>query len=102
MIYRQGDVLLKSISKLPKSAKSVKSENGKFVLAHGEVTNHAHTVCELDGALFIGEGNQLFLKTDAGCDLLHQEHGPITVDPGIYEVIRQREYSPEEIRRVAD
>ncbi len=99
--YRQGDVFLVKATRIPKAAKSCTAKNGRFVLAEGESTGHAHTICELDGTLFI-EGNRLFLKTEAGCELLHQEHGPIVVDPGIYQVIRQREYSPEAIRNVAD
>jgi hypothetical protein len=29
-------------------------------------------------------------------------HAPITIKPGIYELRRQREYTPEGWRRVAD
>ena len=34
--------------------------------------------------------------------LQHDEHATINLPPGSYIVRRQREYSPEEIRRVAD
>jgi hypothetical protein len=34
--------------------------------------------------------------------LQHAEHATQTIEPGVYRVVRQREYSPEEIRRVAD
>ena len=32
----------------------------------------------------------------------HDTHEPIMFSPGVYEVRRQREYTPSEIRRVAD
>ena len=99
--YRQGDVFLRKIRSIPKGAKPCKARDGRFVLAEGEATGHAHTICELDGSLFIDE-NRLYLQTEAGCELLHEEHGPIQVTPGNFEIIRQREYSPEAIRNVAD
>lgn len=34
--------------------------------------------------------------------LIHQEHTAEVVDPGTYWIIRQREYHPQEIRRVKD
>ena len=102
MMYRQGDVLLQSIGAIPASAIMAEPKGGRFVLAEGESTGHAHTICELEGSLSITSDGKLYLQTDAGCELLHQEHAPIAVAPGSYEVIRQREYSPEEIRRVQD
>ena len=101
-MVRQGDVLLVAVSKIPKGAKRCEPKNGRFVLAEGEATGHCHTICEIDGSLFIDENNRLFLRTEAGCELLHQEHGPAPIDPGIHEVIRQREYAPEAIHNVSD
>ncbi|MGH9523996.1 MAG: hypothetical protein ACRD3E_15850 [Terriglobales bacterium] len=37
-----------------------------------------------------------------GVRIVHEEHAPIVLPPGDYEIVRQREYSPEEIRNVAD
>jgi hypothetical protein len=34
--------------------------------------------------------------------VIHEEHQPITLEPGIYRVWQQREYTPEAIRRVVD
>jgi hypothetical protein len=34
--------------------------------------------------------------------VVHEEHGPITLDPGMWRVVRQREYHPEAIRTVMD
>jgi len=104
-------------------------ENGLIILAHGEVTGHSHQVfaverdvdVELPAAEYFEEpdGRRVLLVTRP-CVLRHHEHGPIALDPaspvqarqgdvllnpigaGAWEVIRQREYSPEEIRQVAD
>jgi hypothetical protein len=48
--------------------------------------------------------NELFLMVegDAPVALEHDEHDTIAIPPGNYKVIRQREYSPEAIRNVAD
>jgi hypothetical protein len=47
---RQGDVLLSPIKALPKgNKKAIHPEKGaRFVLAHGEVTGHAHAIYEFD------------------------------------------------------
>jgi hypothetical protein len=102
MQYRQGDVFLQRVSDLPKGMKKAPRKRGRYVLAEGEATGHAHTINYLAGVLFMDSVNRLFLRTDEGCTLEHQKHAPISVGPGSYQVIRQREYSPEAIRNVAD
>lgn len=110
--FRQGDVLIERVESLP-----IKPKRGKrTILAHGEVTGHAHEIdsqlatieevkeaWQLLGDLpeFTGLTRQaLEVRTDG--PVTHQEHGPIGLDEGGYRVTRQREYSPEAIRRVAD
>ncbi|BBO34340.1 hypothetical protein PLANPX_3952 [Lacipirellula parvula] len=45
----------------------------------------------------------LFLNvTQSVATLVHQEHGPIELQAGYYQVWRQREYTPAEIRVVRD
>ena len=39
---------------------------------------------------------------EVAVELVHDEHDTLTIAPGAYKVIRQREYHPEEIRNVAD
>lgn len=107
--YRQGDVLIIPIElasgHIPTDAKPIPRENGRLVLAHGEVTGHAHVV-DSDEALFLGadldEMADRFLRVTEECQVVHDEHDPITLPPGDYVVRRQREYAPEEIRQVAD
>jgi len=105
-IYRQGDVLLRAISRIPKEATRGRAEDGKerIVLAYGEVTGHAHAIHDVEKVdVFVGAQGQLYLAVkEGGVTLKHEEHGAITLPPGNYERVLQREYSPEAIRNVAD
>ena len=103
--YRQGDVLLVAVAAIPDEAKDrVPRVSNRIVLAEGEATGHAHAVKSREAVLFRDpELNRVFLQvTGQGVALEHDEHSPVALAPGAYEVVRQVEYSPEEIRRVAD
>lgn len=152
--YRQGDVLIARIDSLPVKLKKAALEGGKVILAHGEVTGHAHAFAATDAEKFIdGTGAEFFtvkgrkfnftlpivrrwrdqvmvrhpklgviefaeadvqitgddvtVKGDFGL-LKHDEHTAHGIPAGTYRgrgmkgTVRQREYSPEAIRRVAD
>lgn len=101
-IIRQGDVLLISADAIPKGAKKQKPEGGRVVLAHGEVTGHAHAIYTPAIAALYGEGLDRFLKVQERATLSHEEHTAAIMEPGIYRVIIQTEYTPEELRNVAD
>lgn len=104
--YRQGDVLLIPIDKIPPRVhESVERVEGRLVLAEGEATGHAHTIVDESAELVTPEGAaELYLLVHGTkpVELVHQEHDTIPVEPGAYRVVRQREYTPQEIRRVAD
>lgn len=100
-MYRQGDVLLIPCSEKEHEGEVVKPVNGKLVLAEGEATGHAHAIAaqyvemrRKAAAITLLIVREVLLK--------HEEHGDIPVPSGNYRVVRQREYSPEEIRNVAD
>lgn len=100
--YRQGDVFITRVQKIPADAKAAARDSGRIVLAYGEATGHAHAVLDEDVRL-LATGDRRFLEVgDKGATVKHEEHAPVSLPPGKYEVIRQREYSPEEIRNVAD
>jgi hypothetical protein len=102
---RQGDVYITKVRSIPKAAQEKKRDGGRVVLAYGEVTGHAHAIVEETATLFslLDDGKEeLYLEADGTVVLRHEEHSPITIDKGLYKVTRQREYSPEEIRNVAD
>ena len=104
-MFRQGDVLIVPISKIPAGAKPIAREGGRVVLAHGEVTGHAHTIKDKHAALFRDPKlAAIFMHVSGAAPvaLEHDEHNTIELPPGNYEIVRQREYSPEAIRNVAD
>ena len=45
---------------------------------------------------------QLYVKVLDATRILHEEHLPISLPPGIYRVWQQREYSPRDIRTIRD
>lgn len=103
-MLRQGDILLVPVDEIPKGLRPVPREQGRMVLAHGEVTGHAHVI-EGD-AVFLAEDLEemegRFLKVEQDAELVHDEHSTLKVPAGSYEVRRQREYAPEAPIRVAD
>jgi hypothetical protein len=102
-VYRQGDVLIKEVDIIPQKVNQLKDDNGRVVLAYGEATGHHHSLAVEDATLFENDvDGSRFLKLCRDSVLTHQEHDPINLPAGNYEVVIQREYSPEEIRRVVD
>ena len=103
LIFRQGDVLIVRRSRRPSGdAKPIAREKGRIVLAHGEATGHAHAIKSPKASLFEVAG-RVFLAVDGDVVALeHEEHHTIEIPRGDWEIIRQREYSPEAIRMVAD
>jgi len=104
-IYRQGDVMVRKVSKLPKGATEVKTK-GRIILAHGEVTGHAHAIAEGEAQEFTmadaAGAVRRFLKVVSEATVRHEEHAPVPLPPGVFEIIQQREYFPGELRNVAD
>lgn len=102
--YRQGDVLLKPVDAIPVGLTAVPLDAGRVILAYGEVTGHAHAV--VGDAEFLAADlddiERRFLRVEREAQVVHEEHDTITLPPGDYAVVRQREYTPEEIRTVAD
>lgn len=100
-IYRQGDVLFKERACRP-AGKPVVRKSGEIL--EGEVTGHIHRIapsCLATAEVYEIEG-KLFMSSEEGISIVHEEHHTLELPPGNYEIVRQREYSPEEIRNVAD
>jgi hypothetical protein len=98
---RQGDVLIERVTELPQNIQ--KQKRGKrIVLAEGEVTGHAHAIYDKTTESYVNAEGELFLSANTATEIRHEEHGTIKLPVGTYRVIRQREYSPGEIRQVLD
>lgn len=104
-MFRQGDILLVPVKSIPNAVEVIERDQGRIILAYGEVTGHAHAIKDKRATLFRDPKLAaifMHISGDAPVALEHDEHAAIHVPPGKYQIIRQREYSPEAIRNVAD
>ena len=121
-IIRQGDVLLTPIQALPEGLVEISNDNGRIVLAYGEVTGHAHAIADHVPAsatqiaaeaiaraagsskarLLQAQNGNRFLEVTEAVTLRHEEHTAHTIPPGLYSLPVQVEYTPAELRRVED
>jgi hypothetical protein len=111
---RQGDVLLRKVKILPAGARELKRDiNNAHTVAHGERTGHMHRFTEPNVTAFTKleshEIEFILINGGSGATLRHEledgakaEHNPILLPDGIYEAGQQIEYTPAELRRVAD
>jgi hypothetical protein len=98
-MWRQGDILIAAVDEIPHGS----TRRSNCVLAEGELTGHSHRVDQPATAELFESKGRLYLSVLArDAQVVHQEHGPITLPKGYYTVWPQREYSPESIRTVKD
>ncbi len=92
------------------AAVEVPREDGRVVLAHGEVTGHAHVIVAKDATLYEPAGaseealrlGTRILKASRAVALTHEEHRTINVPSGTWGVRIQRQYEAGAFRRVED
>jgi hypothetical protein len=108
-LLRQGDVLLVPVAGVPNEGSTTESSGTRHVLAEGEATGHAHVVAGRSRLVELRQARRYaapitrhFLVVEQSARLSHEEHLPIELDPGVYEVRRQREYRPHRSVWVAD
>lgn len=106
--YRQGDVMFIPVATLPDGERKKRKDGAA---AYGEVTGHSHRLADMETAEVLEIADGLFVRVsetgvsidgDAGATFVHEEHGPVSLPPGDYQIRIQREYSPEAIRSVID
>ena len=98
--YRQGDVFVQKVAEMPKGGTKVKRDNGRVVLAYGEVTGHAHAIASKAATLYaLPDTQDRWLEVEEAVTLRHEEHASITLEPGLYRVRQQREYVAPAINR---
>lgn len=88
-MYRQGDVLFVRVDKPPKLRPA-----NTDVVVEGEATGHAHRVqnggLHSDATMY--RHPDLYVEAGPKTRIVHEEHGPIKLEPGFWKVIRQVEY----------
>ena len=95
--YRQGDVSIMAVNRIPKQARKVR---GELVLARGEVTGHAHKIVEGQAFLFRVATSLLYLRVlSEFAKLYHEEHEDIILPKGEYEIRQQRKFDWVATRR---
>lgn len=100
---RQGDVCLQKIDALPVGCVAVETEKNRIVLAYGEMTGHSHAIYEDIDQVKVWAINKVkYLEVMATVMLKHEEHSAATIEPGIYKLPVQVEYTPEELRITRD
>ena len=99
---QQGDVTFVPVAEMPKGAE-VMRVGGRLILAEGEATGHAHAVAQTDVQMVEWDG-KFYLESGEAITVRHEEHAPIVLEPGVWEVGRVREFDhfAEEARYVAD
>jgi len=105
----QGDVLFRRIKALPDGLREVELQDGKAVVAHSE-TGHDHAVHNGEAKLFQKlEADPMICYlaiTGEHADVVHHRsfdtHQTLRLLKGNWEVRRQREWTPEGLRRVED
>jgi hypothetical protein len=102
IIKRQGDVLLVKRDSLPVGEQTViPRDNGRVVVAYGEVTGHSHAITQADVQQVEIDTIRWLVAPDEFV-IEHEEHKAIPMERGVWEVIIQSEYTPQAIRRVVD
>jgi hypothetical protein len=99
--------MIRRVDAIPTMLTAQAAENGHLVLAQSE-TGHHHVVLERSAQLLIDQTNALIAYLDVAepCVLEHlrafDTHEGWQLEPGLYELRRQREHTPEGWRRAAD
>ena len=107
-IAAQGDMMLIKIDRLPDDARLKMAENGLHILTHSE-SGHHHIVMDRPTVKFFSATDEFrsYLVVENEPAVLEHlrptdTHESLEIKPGIYEVRRQREYSPAGWQRAAD
>jgi len=103
MQIQQGDTLYKSIEVLPDGCTEVKRKKETIIIAEGEHTGHAHRIFDVDAFLYELNG-KLYLKNEKMVTVKHEEHAPVTIPPGTWEIgiVREKDWLSGMVNPVVD
>lgn len=100
--YRQGDILFVKVDEIPKGAKPKKTD----IIVEGEATGHAHRIVNgqilesVERLSYRETQVNMWIIANKAAKVIHEEHGTILLEIGMYMVIRQREYDGKEKNRM--
>lgn len=114
--YQQGDVILKQVQELPAGLELLQKTDK--ILQRGETTGHKHqfdagaavslytfpAAGPMAGMRIATHDGVTYIHVEHPAALRHEEHKPITIDPGVYQLdlVREFDYESLETRRVVD
>jgi len=115
-LVRHGDMLFKRVPERPdSSAGRTQTTKSRTVIQEGEVTGHAHRITEGEAAILDyyerrwstdndPPRSARFLEVATPTTISHEEHKPVVLAPGLYEILQAREfdYAANLGRRVRD
>lgn len=87
--FQQGDVLITKVCNVDIS-KAEKLDH--LVLAEGEATGHAHRLVNGVGQLMMLDSIMHLKVFSDNATIIHDEHAPITIPKGDYEIKIVKEY----------
>jgi len=109
IIVRHGDMTFIKVSRDAVEGMNT-TEMKKLTVGLGEVTGHSHEVFALDDSVIIEHHNiagydsleikdlvdreNIYFEIKGSAVIMHEEHGPITLDEGIYVRTVQRQFNP--------
>jgi hypothetical protein len=93
-LYRQGNVLLQRIKKIPfKSSGEIRTSGHLF---EADAVNEAYFVDNLEfSEIRVIRGRTFLVVGLLGVRIIHKKHDDLVLPAGIFEVKRRREYQPK-------
>jgi len=98
-IIEQGDVVL---IKRNRAVAGIMTKNN--VVQEGEHTGHAHRITSGNATVFNLDGQLSIKVLSGGATITHEEHLPVTIEEGEYEVriVRQKDPFTKLVNKVID
>ena len=111
--YQQGDVILTLTDNIPSSQHNIVDCDNKVVIAEGEGTGHHHRfeLDKLDPEVSVQGWKKhwdqfptMVQITGGSATLYHEEHNPLTLPGGVYQItfVREMDHISGRERRVVD
>lgn len=94
-MVRQGDVLLVATDRNDTGTQEPPAADGSIVLALGEATGHRHRFADSSAVVADAPRVRQLRVVGGTSALLHEEHSPIEVPAGRYDLPRQVEWTDD-------
>src|SRR5262249_44258257 len=94
-LWGHGGVLIQTVEEV--AGGGIRRSGG--ILAYCGGDGHSHRVETLDRAELWQVRDTLYLRVVAPTRIVHEEHRPLSLEPGVYRVWQQREYVPASQQR---